>query len=57
MISENKREGKIRMENLAFLRWIGGKSKIVKTLAGYAPRNYDRYWEPFLGGASMFFFS
>jgi DNA adenine methylase len=44
------------MESLAFLRWIGGKSKIIQTLGKYTPNKFERYWEPFLGGASMFFY-
>jgi DNA adenine methylase len=44
------------METLVFLRWIGGKSKIIHKLGQFVPAYFERYWEPFLGGASMFFF-
>ncbi len=43
------------MDNPLFLRWIGGKSKIVQILGKFVPVNFERYWEPFLGGGSMFF--
>ncbi len=40
-----------------FLRWAGGKSKLVSTIAQYLPQDlpYQRYWEPFLGAGAMFF--
>ncbi len=40
-----------------FLRWAGGKSKLVGTIAQYLPKDlsYQRYWEPFLGAGAMFF--
>jgi DNA adenine methylase len=40
-----------------FLRWAGGKSKIVSKLIQYVPRRelYKRYVEPFLGGGALFF--
>jgi DNA adenine methylase len=43
------------MKTPIFLRWIGGKSKSINVLTKYVPSEYSRYWEPFLGGASMFF--
>lgn len=39
-----------------FLRWAGGKSRITELLAVYTPKTYNRYWEPFLGSAAMFFY-
>jgi DNA adenine methylase len=40
-----------------FLRWAGGKRKLVPTLAKFIPEdlNKRRYWEPFLGAGSLFF--
>jgi DNA adenine methylase len=40
-----------------FLRWAGGKSKIVSQLAAFVPQphRYGRYIEPFLGGGALFF--
>jgi DNA adenine methylase len=40
-----------------FLRWAGGKSKILSLLAPLAPpkSEYTRYVEPFLGSGALFF--
>jgi len=38
-----------------FLRWAGGKSKVVHHLLRYVPVEYSGYWEPFLGAAALFF--
>jgi DNA adenine methylase len=39
-----------------FLRWAGGKSRIIKHLHKYIPREkYRQYWEPFLGAAALYF--
>jgi DNA adenine methylase len=39
-----------------FLRWAGGKSRIVEKIAQYVPTNIDQgtYWEPFLGAGSLY---
>ena len=40
-----------------FLRWVGGKSKLVGTIAQYLPQDLpcQTYWEPFLGAGALFF--
>lgn len=40
-----------------FLRWAGGKSKIVRVLAAFLPppNSYHCYFEPFVGGGGLFF--
>lgn len=40
-----------------FLRWVGGKTHLVKFLVGLVPHDIDSYtyWEPFLGAGSLFF--
>lgn len=38
-----------------FLRWAGGKRKLVRHLLRFAPEEFDTYWEPFLGAAALFF--
>lgn len=40
-----------------FLRWAGGKSKLVSVIAKYVPQRplWGTYWEPFLGAGAMFF--
>lgn len=39
------------------MRWAGGKQRMIHQLREYLPRHdsYSRYFEPFLGGGSMFF--
>ena len=39
-----------------FLRWAGGKSRIIRHLLECLPEDpYQEYWEPFLGSAALFF--
>src|SRR5687767_9186926 len=37
------------------VKWVGGKGKLVEELVSRAPRTYRRYFEPFAGGAALFF--
>jgi len=39
-----------------FLRWAGGKSWLTKNLSEIVPKNFNNYFEPFLGGGSVFFY-
>ena len=36
------------------LKWAGSKRAIVPVLQAHMPETYGDYWEPFLGGASLF---
>lgn len=38
-----------------FLKWAGGKSRLVNELMTYLPPEYGKYYEPFLGAGSMYF--
>ena len=39
-----------------FLRWAGGKSRIVRHLLDHLPpAEFGDYWEPFLGAGALFF--
>lgn len=40
----------------SFIRWAGGKSWLVPYVAQLIEGlNYNNYYEPFMGGASIFF--
>jgi DNA adenine methylase len=37
------------------LKWVGGKTKLLKHLSLYIPRHYTNYVEPFIGGGALLF--
>jgi DNA adenine methylase len=39
----------------SFLKWAGGKRRLVTLLDKLTPTNIDRYFEPFLGSGAFFF--
>lgn len=50
--TENKHLNK---PSLPFIKWVGGKRLILKELLPRIPKNYKKYYEPFVGGGAMFY--
>jgi DNA adenine methylase len=43
------------IESKPFVKWAGGKSQLLPELVKRIPQSYERYFEPFAGGAALFF--
>ena len=38
-----------------FVKWAGGKRQVMPEIKKYIPKEYDVYYEPFVGGGAVFF--
>ncbi|HBP51338.1 TPA: DNA methyltransferase [Candidatus Shapirobacteria bacterium] len=38
-----------------FLKWVGGKTKLVPELVAMFPKKFNNYYEPFVGGGALFY--
>jgi DNA adenine methylase len=38
-----------------FLKWVGGKTQLIKDITNHIPDNFNNYLEPFLGGGAVLF--
>lgn len=38
-----------------FIKWVGGKGKLITELRIYFPNKFERYFEPFVGGGALFY--
>lgn len=46
----------IKVTNIKpILKWAGGKRALLPELIKYIPDNFNKYYEPFLGGGALFF--
>ena len=39
-----------------FIKWAGGKSRLLEQYTAFLPTDFERYHEPFLGGGALFFY-
>lgn len=38
-----------------FVKWAGGKRDLTAFIISFMPKNFNDYFEPFLGGGALFF--
>ena len=38
-----------------FVKWVGGKRRLIPTIIEYMPKEFNTYYEPFLGGGALLF--
>ncbi|MGH9999904.1 MAG: DNA adenine methylase, partial [Nitrososphaeraceae archaeon] len=39
-----------------FLKWAGGKSRLISQLKNFIPEEFNNYFEPFVGSGALFFY-
>ena len=51
----SKQEEKLKDETYPIVKWVGGKRQLMFELLKNMPKDYNRYFEPFIGGGALFF--
>lgn len=46
---------KLQQETYPIVKWVGGKRQLMFELLKNMPEDYNRYFEPFIGGGALFF--
>ena len=39
-----------------FVKWAGGKNGLINSLISFIPKNFNSYFETFVGGGALFFY-
>ena len=39
-----------------FLKWAGGKASLIEQFKPLFPKQFNRYFEPFIGGAAVYLY-
>ena len=46
---------KLQNQTYPIIKWVGGKRQLMFELLKNMPKDYNRYFEPFIGGGALFF--
>jgi DNA adenine methylase len=48
-------DGADKLPPKPFIRWVGGKTRLLPRIMPHVPASINNYYEPFLGGGAVFF--
>jgi len=54
-LTRGKLEHVAQQKARPFVKWAGGKSRVVAQIQNFFPREFNSYFEPFLGSAALYF--